>query len=421
MKQPPAWWAALTGDPVGERLGIDWRAPDHWEPADELGDGDERVHDASGTMSVEHLDDDDLRLREGKALVGTGPAAARRGTGYEVEAAWYLDPSEPDRLWCALGSFYPAWLWIPVEPTADGVAEALEGVFPRPALRRADLTSFARGFLGFRYEVLVPDVHEGTFVEINGPDLDRYFTLVQFVEPQSWGSAHLDDPLPDDAGLAAPLDMLAADRDSGRKRQRLGRVPSMTWRTLHSRSYLSFEIHTRDIVCAAVRYRPSPKPHQAVVRRLNEEHEESFPVDLPLDVVGALTGFDYCGEDDLVDPDELDVDAHVAGALRIRAALWHGDLRRTLRLGEYADRPEPELRRRLVEIAGWYNHRWLLQELALTETDPDLLARIEERLDRPEEDAFNAFGDYFGDGPVMVDAAGNAVETWDDRDGEDGP
>lgn len=417
MNQPPAWWAALTGDPVGERLGIDWRAPDQWEPADAHGDADGR--ESPGTVSMEHLDDDDLELREGKVLVGTGPAVVRRGMGYEVEAAWYLDPAEPDRLWCALGSFYPAWLWIPVEPTADGVAEALEGVFPRPALRRAELTSFARGFLGFRHEVLVPDVYDGTFVEINGPDLDRYFTLVQYVEPQSWGGEHLDDPLPDDAGSVRPLDTLAADRDGTHKRQRLGRVPSMTWRTLHSRSYLSFEIHTQGIVCAAVRYRPSPKSHHAVVRRLNDTHEESFPLDLPLDVVGALTGFDYCAEDDLVDPDEMEVDTHAGGALRIRAALWHGDLRRTMRLREYAARPEPGLRRHLVQIAGWYGYRFLLQELALSETDPRLLAQIEELLDRPAADTFNAFGDHFGGDPVMVDGAGNPVETWDDPDGED--
>jgi len=142
-------------------------------------------------------------------------------------------------------------------------------------------------------------VYSGEFGSVDGLELDRYFTRVQFVEVDSWGSAHLDDPLRDDMPAASPLVLVAASRRGGHKQQRLGRVPSMTWRTVHSRSYLSFEIHMRELVCAAVRYRPAPNSHQAVVAELNETFGTTFPTDLPLDVIGALTGFGYNREVDL--------------------------------------------------------------------------------------------------------------------------
>lgn len=78
-----------------------------------------------GTMRTGPDEALDARIREGKVLVGTGPEAMRRGIQIEVPVHWYLDPADPSRLWCALGSFYFAWLWVPVEPEPAALAEVL--------------------------------------------------------------------------------------------------------------------------------------------------------------------------------------------------------------------------------------------------------------------------------------------------------
>lgn len=414
----PPWWDALTNDATLREPGIDWRPPAEWAPGD-------KPDTVMGTIQVPRFEDADTRLRAGKVAVGTGPVTTRRGMGHDVAVTWYLDPEAPDRLWCALCDDYPAWLWIPVEPAAAPITAVLAGMFPRPELFATDLTAFARGFLGMTSEVRVPNVYTGEFVELNGLDLDRYFTGVPFVEPQSWGSAHLDDPLRDDIGSVSPIVALAVARNGGHKQQRIGRIPSMTWRTMHSRSYLSIEIHQRSLVCAAVRYRPAPPAHQAVVAAVNERFDTWFPADLPLDVIGALTGYYYSDEADLIgnltDPEDPD---QLALGLRIISALRCGDLRRTLRIREYASHQEPVVRLALAQIADWYNYRFLFEDLLRHETDPTIAAAITDRLLRGSDpDAYNAFGDFFDGEPLYVDEDGNGVavaDRWSDDEDEEG-
>ena len=104
-------------------------------------------------------------------------------------------------------------------------------------------------------------------------------------------------------------------------------------------------------------------------------------------------------------------------ALRCLAALWHGDLCRTLGLRDWAAHPDPAVRADLVMVAHSYDHRFLMQELALAESDADELARLEDLLDRaPGPDVFNAFGDDFGGAPIMVDESGAPVCTWEEED-----
>jgi hypothetical protein len=415
MTQPPDWWESLIADPVTQRLGIDWHAPSDWKPVD-----DEAW---TGTMSNELLDSMDAQQRAGKVLVGSGPAVSRRAMGHDSKVNWFLDPEQPQQLWCALGEFYAAWLWVPIAPTASAVAEVLSASHPRPELTRLDLTSFTRGFLGFRDEVLVPHVYSGDMVELNGHDLDRYFTGVEYVEQSSWASAKLDDPMRDEVESVSPVVMLAASKQNNSNTQLLGRIPSMTWRTAHSRSYLSFEIHSRAVVCASVRYRPAPASHQDVVKRLNDEYNADFPTDLPLDVIGALSGFNFARETGLIhnltEPEDMD---QLAAGIRIFAALWCGDLKQTARLREFAGHEEPTVRLAVAQAASWYGYRFLLEEIALAETEPDMIAALENLvIQGSDPDTFNAFGDHFHEQPVMIDRNGDAVHTWTHDPGDDEP
>lgn len=411
----PPWWEELTASPLCRELGISWRAPAEWDTG-----GDEEQF--LGTMRTEADSALDKRMREGRVRVGSGPEVVRRAMGSELAAEWYLDPADPSRLWCALGDCYPAWLWVPVAPEPAALTEVLSHSHPTPALTRTDMPGFTRGFLGFRSETVVPHVYSGDLVEFNGHDLDRYFTGVQYAEQESWGSSCLDDPLRDDIGFVSPLVIAAASRNGNAKAQRLGRIPSMTWRTVHSRSYLSFEVHGRHAICAAVRYRPSPASHHPVVARLNQQLGRDFPHDLPLDAIGALNGFQFTSERQLAgalrDPEDP---ARLATAIHIHAALWAGDLQRTRRLREFAARPEPEVRLKLGQVAFWYGYRWLAEELALTETDPALREQLEDLvIQGGTADTYNAFDDYFAGVPMMVDDSGAPVETWsDDHDEEE--
>ena len=412
MRQPPDWWADLIAETTARQLGIRWNNPDEFKPVD-----DEAW---TGTMSNEHLDALDAQQRAGKVVVGTGPQVTNRGTGTTATVQWYLDPAAPQRLWCALAEFYPAWLWIDVEPRADELAAVLSASHPKPRLDRRTLTAFSRGFLGFRPEVGIPNIHSGEMVPFNGADLDGYFGGVRYVEPGGWGSSRLDDPLPDDLPVGDPDDLAAAAGVDSHA-QLLGRVPSMTWRTLHSRSHLSFEVHMRGLVYAAVRYRPSPPTHRAVLRRFNENYRSCFPLDMPLDVVGALAGFQFATEETLepflTEPRDT---IELATGLRVFAGLWCGDLRRVHRLREFADHTDPGVRLELARAANWYGYRFLLEEIALAETDPEMVANLEGLIiEGSRPDTFNAFGDHFDERPIMIDRNGAPVDTWDDADDTD--
>lgn len=410
----PPWWQAVTEADSVRESGIEWRQPGEWTPADETSDG--------GTLSNEVTRALDAEIREGKLLVGTGPSITMRGMGIDIDAHWYLDPAAPEKLWCALGYFFDARLWIPVDPTPDALAEVLSSSHPKPESPTRALTGFARGFLGFRDEVLIPNVYDGQMVPFNGHDLDRYTTMMSYLEHSSWGSAHAEDPYRDDFEAVSPLEMGAYEQQHQLKAQLLGRVPSMTWRALHSRALLSFEIHARGLVFAAVRYRPTPKSHHVVVERLNAALDMNYPLDLPLDVLGALTCFDFLTEPDLAHLlDEPESGQHLATALHVYAALWHGDVRATLRLREFVAHPEPEVRRAVRRVAADYNYRFLFEEAALADPRAEDLEQLERFLIfGGEPDNYNAFGDHFaGQQPVMVDKEGREVEVYSDFIGDE--
>jgi hypothetical protein len=343
------------------------------------------------------------------------------------DVQWFVDPAAPDRLWCALCHSYPGWLWIPVEPTPAALGEVLTDTFPRPALRRVDFTRHERGFVGLCDQVGLPDVYDGGMVAFNGHDLDRYYTGVPFVDGGSWGSAHLDDPIEEDFRPVGPLGMVQERIALRVNQQMLGRVPSMSWRTTHSRSYLSFEIHTRGALCVRLSYRPAPASHQRVLAAAVRTLGLSLPADVPLDLVAALSGFHYRSEADVVavlDQDDAAVAAslmngagaddtivgRLAGRIAVAAAMWEGDLEKTTPLLRYARHPLAPIRRQVLGIANWYNWRFLLHEVALhSDADPDLQRAAEEMLDAgnhvPDDD--NVFGDSFWAYSLFVDEDGN--------------
>ncbi|MGH8876549.1 MAG: hypothetical protein ACRD0P_04275 [Stackebrandtia sp.] len=400
----PQWWPSLTTGEPAAVPGIEWRRPDDWAPPEESRLG-------GRTMRDEHTVDLDTAVREGKLLVGTGPATAA-GT----DAAWYLDPAAPERLWCALGDFYDPRLWIAVEPTMDAMTEVLSSTLLETEPNLVTLTGFYRGILGNREDVRIPNVYTGDLVPLNGPDLDRYATTMRYLDGSSWASSRTEDPR-STVTFETPRDTAAYEQASNVKSQQLGRIPSMTWRTLHSRSYLSFEMHLSALACAAVRYRPSPAGHHAVVERVNAALDLDFPLDLPLDAVGALSCLEFIAAADieaqLEAPESID---HLASTIAAYTALHHGDLAATTRLRDFARHPDPAVRGIVLVMAGAYDYRYLAEELALAGFDEDPVPHFELlQLNGAEPSVYNAFGERLAEQhPIMVDGGGNPVEVYSD-------
>ena len=220
---------------------------------------------------------------------------------------------------------------MPVTPQPQTLAEVLGGMFPAPALRMAGFTRHERGFVGYREQLSLPDVRTGDPVAFSGPDLDRYFGTVAFVDGWSWGSAYDDDPDPGQISGSMLEQAQFAANSSPYSQQMLGRVPPKTGQTAHSRSWISFEMHGRRLVCVRLSCRPAPASHQAIAARANTGFGLDLPVDLPLDVVGALTCFP-CSTEAGIGQDVTSADSpdQLAAGLLVAAALAEGDLEKKM-------------------------------------------------------------------------------------------
>ncbi|WP_433185962.1 hypothetical protein [Actinoallomurus sp. CA-150999] len=380
VESPPGWLERLRADEGPVALGVTWL------DAAAISDEEDGVFD--GIMHTEATAEYVREHRPHMVRVASGPQYAGMN-GLEGEAAWYVDMRRPERLLLAPSSSYPPFLWIPAGDTVDGMRGALGGLFPSPKPTRVTLPKTARGFMGYAGQIGVPNVYSGEFVPIDGLELDRYYTMNTFTELSSWGSAIIDDPYPDE--FVPPIQMMAAARDF--KKQSPG-VPAMTWRTAASGSYLSIEAHQGRLFVAEARYRPSPNPQ--VIEEMNAEFGSTFPTDLPVDVVGALIGFDFrpldLWERELAVEEEP---GHILGKMEIAVALAHGDLDAVDRLRPYFRHDAPGVRAALMNFALAYNLDSLLEELVLTETEEEIAEQLHRILD---EGTGNSHPDIFEEG-----------------------
>src|SRR5690606_21930848 len=130
-------------------------------------------------------------------LIAVGPASATRDRILEP-TLFFIDERNPRSLLLAWSEAYPPFLWVDAGTTTATLLEALSDLFPRPKLKRLDMTRTARGFMGYRLRFGVPSPYSGEIEPANAAELDRHFAVNPFVESASWGSAFVDDPWPDE-------------------------------------------------------------------------------------------------------------------------------------------------------------------------------------------------------------------------------
>jgi len=403
----PPWLAELRASFGIERFGLRWVCEaESREFGQRLLDTYERG--PIGTMHTPATLDASRGMLEHCHLIAVGPASATRDRILEP-TLFFIDERNPRSLLLAWSEAYPPFLWVDAGTTTATLLEALSDLFPRPKLKRLDMTRTARGFMGYRLRFGVPSPYSGEIEPANAAELDRHFAVNPFVESASWGSAFVDDPWPDEIPRQPGYVSKIAIRQREVNSQTEGAVWSISRRTRHSRSYLTIELHHRDIFIVEVRYRPAP--HYAVIEDLNARFGCDYPLDMPLDAVAALLGFQFDSAEELVA--SLDSTAEpntIAGLLTVLSALRHSDLGVVRYYRRYMDHPEPVVRTTLCNIFAAYNYESLLEEMSVIEPDEEIREQIEDLLDNgipvPRYDPYN---DYETDDDDAQDVGANGA------------
>ncbi len=373
------WMAAFRQDDRLERLGVEWLSKAR---SDRISVNLEVDYEDGplGTMHTATTLDRSRELLETRVAVAQGPGSRTR-EGVLEPCILFVDAARPrDGLWLALSSSYPPFLWLRVAPNVDELAAVLAEFFPRPRRSRVDMSRHARGFVGYRSRFVVPSPVTGGLEPATLVELQRHLAINPFVESVCWGSAYAEDPWPDEIPDQPNVVHKIAEHQRMVARQERGHAWSLTWRTRHSRSYLTIEVHHHDIYVAQLRYRPST--HSEAVESMNTHFGCDYPADMPIDAVAALLGFQFDGARDLEAqlPTATDPE-HLAGLLLVLSALRHEDLGVLELYRRYVDHPATVVRSTVGDIAVAHNHEVLLEEMSVREPDAELRTEIEALLD----------------------------------------
>ncbi|HEU4322408.1 MAG TPA: hypothetical protein VFS21_04590, partial [Roseiflexaceae bacterium] len=216
-------------------------------------------------------------------------------------------------------------------------------------------------------------------MEHAGPhELSRFFVFSPFIESRAWGSAYADNPWPDEP-IPPIQEGLLGRRLLG---QAEGAVCTITRRTLFSRAQLSLELHREGRYVWELRYRPSAFP--ATLRRFNERFGCAFDADLPVDAAGAMLGFGYMQTPELLrriaEHEENQIPDGVAYWLENLLALEHNNLEITELLRRHMRSDSRAVKAAVVNRCIEYHWRFLLEDMAFHEADPEFVAFFDSRL-----------------------------------------
>ncbi len=266
----PPWAAALEAEiAAAPDSGFRWLEP--------------HLRDQVRDLTLRALDElpyDDALQERHRARVercvplAGGPSRTVRLTGQEHASIVLLDPDLPDRVVVGLGAYFPPVFWPSAAPTLAGIRSELSPYLSSPFKPRAELTRTIR-------------IVRETLQELGFEDISHFARIVGHGErwldhAATWSNGEDDDPWPDDPASLSMIDLrLLKERASETAR---ARRPSISMRTLWSRSILTIELSPLGHVVFELRYDPAPFVSEVPTGG----GELGLPTDIPVDLLASL-------------------------------------------------------------------------------------------------------------------------------------
>lgn len=331
-----------------------------------------------GTLWVDAWWAASCELAARMVVIAVGPTSHRRGQA-DLDSAVLVDPTDPSVVYLAVSQSVAPIVWIKVTSDPRPLWEAVQAALPRCRVPIEALPKRYRAFMGYRSQLVVPNPYSGELVDPDFHDLDRFFLFSPYLDPFCWGTAAPDDPFPDRFVPQPALNIKQIDLSRDARSQREGGTFRFTRKSLFSRSHVGYELHSGNLFVWDIRYQPAP--FAGVIGRLNSEFGLSYPLDLPVDVAGALLGFGSA--DSPVFEGMLDNQpGDVAPLIEIIGALRNYDLSVVEVIRRFLDHDDIWVRSTIANVALRYNWMFVLEEQAITEKDPTLREKLIDTIGR---------------------------------------
>lgn len=300
--------------------------------------------------------------------IARAPLGPARPSVVERSALLFIEPNEPQHLVAAVHEAIPPFLWFPAGQTLAQLDEAL-APYRHPANPSAlEAPGRARAFVG------TPGI-----LDMDRKGMLDHFSMTPLAESLFWGSAHPQDPWPEDI---ATEDLPEFVEGAGEyMAQREGATWSMSFRSIASRAVITLEDHD-GLFAAQVRYWPGG--HEPLIGALREQFQMSWPQDLPVDVAALFVGLHF---EDRARLTELVAARQPAEGLDrlifdlyALSVIGHGDLSVVEVLRPFAEHDALQVRTAIADIAIRRGYDFLLARMAAREPDDGLRAQLLERL-----------------------------------------
>lgn len=321
-----------------------------------------------------------------------GPSRTVRLTSEARVSTLLFDPEAPDKVWLALGPNLPPQMWVEAEPTVEGLRRDLGAYLDRPFTSSHRLTRSLR-------------ISRGALEDLGLENIDHFANVIAHGEKwmdgaATWKSGCTDDPWPDDTSHASMIQLrVMSDRANEHHAQRR---PSISMRTLWSRSVLTIEQGPFDHMVFELRYDDAPKTTQ---RALDDDR---VPDCIPVDLLASLLRGSSVMPATFAELKRGTLTPFVG----LLACLLEPAETSTFELLRTMVR-DPELREPALSLASSIGARGVLYELECETTDESLRARLaEENTLRPAETNDDDAGEY-------DDEDDDDDDDFDDEDDDD--
>jgi hypothetical protein len=282
-----------------------------------------------------------------------GPTRTTRLTGEAHPSTLVYDP-ETEQLRLALGTDLSPMLWPPAQATPDGIRRDLAAYLDRPHASAHRLSRRLR-------------VYHGSLDELGLESIDQLAQIVDHISgwmdsAATWRNGSDDDPWPDETAHASMLTLRHAQDDA--QHEVSSRWPSISMRTLWSRSVLTLQQAPYRGVVLELRWDPAPPDP-------GSPWSGSIPIDLPADLAPVFErGDNYLpgALDELLEQPLVPSTVYLACALEPSSPRTHALLRQLLR--------DPAARDDALGLCDQLGAWSLLLELQAETDDPALRAQL---------------------------------------------